>query len=536
MCNLNGLVQIGIEAIQTDAYNQLVNGVLAILCLKFVNDGEKIIRKIFGFQDDNSSTSMAAGLTMGMAALSNAKKIGANTRKGLNKTKSLYKNALEKDFAGLATRKNAISEKLLQGRSSKSNADKPKDNKSSDKSKENIATKEKKHSGRLARIGGGAKRTITAPYRAYKGTKEKVATFKGKHENLGKIMDYVHSKNSLSNALGIMAAAMAYSSGSTSALEAVGMGTKVQQGTQEFFSSSTKNAAERAKRNIEKLAEESIQEIEAVGSQYDSANATGAIKDYSDSVKLAQEAQKKAEEIAKIQEEISKKKGNVDISELEQKRDKLAKEKVALETQSEDKKKMAEEKWEKIVIGKDKKPSKDLLQYTVDEEGNARSSKEFMESAVKETYQSVVYGASKGASKAEVDKEIEEIKRMLLDAKMKSVGVDSVYNLSSDQFENVNAIAETLMKRVKLSITPNSSPFTQEEMEKCIQKMGLQADGDNDFYKGLYQHMGNYERYMRQNDVAQEFETNRQYNGSNDTLSDIIIDDCVSKQKRRASR
>lgn len=69
------------------SFNQLANGFIVILCLKFINDGEKIIRKIFNFQDDASLTSMAAGAALGMAALSNAKKIGSTTAKGINMAK-----------------------------------------------------------------------------------------------------------------------------------------------------------------------------------------------------------------------------------------------------------------------------------------------------------------------------------------------------------------------------------------------------------------------------------------------------------------
>ena len=75
---------LGIPLLESPEYNQLANGVLAILCLKFINDGEKVVRKIFGFQDDNSATSFGAGLAVGMLAINNAKKIGTSTRKGLN--------------------------------------------------------------------------------------------------------------------------------------------------------------------------------------------------------------------------------------------------------------------------------------------------------------------------------------------------------------------------------------------------------------------------------------------------------------------
>ena len=56
-------------------YNKLVNGVLAIFCLLFIKQGEKLVRKIFGFKDDAEKTSFAAGLaktTMMMKAIPQA--------------------------------------------------------------------------------------------------------------------------------------------------------------------------------------------------------------------------------------------------------------------------------------------------------------------------------------------------------------------------------------------------------------------------------------------------------------------------------
>ena len=91
-----------VASLVTDAeYNELVNGVLAILCLKFINDGEKIVRKIFGFQDDNSGTSLAAGMAVGMLAVKNIKKAGQTARKSINFAKgasSRLGKAVGKDF------------------------------------------------------------------------------------------------------------------------------------------------------------------------------------------------------------------------------------------------------------------------------------------------------------------------------------------------------------------------------------------------------------------------------------------------------
>jgi len=67
--------------------NQLAQGFLAILCIKFVNDGEKIVRKIFVFSDDNSKTSFAAGAVATVAAVKTVSNAGEKASKMINNTK-----------------------------------------------------------------------------------------------------------------------------------------------------------------------------------------------------------------------------------------------------------------------------------------------------------------------------------------------------------------------------------------------------------------------------------------------------------------
>lgn len=110
-------------------FNQLANGFLAILCLKFINDGEKAIRKIFNFQDDGNMTSLAAGAAIGMAAISNAQKIGKTTAKGVTMAKNIpakLGKAIEKDkakggaFSKIGDHLNKAKESFGQTRCSKS--------------------------------------------------------------------------------------------------------------------------------------------------------------------------------------------------------------------------------------------------------------------------------------------------------------------------------------------------------------------------------------------------------------------------------
>ena len=64
--------------------NNLAAGLMGILCLRFTKEAENIIRKIFGFKDDNKGTSIAGGMAMSAMALGAAQKIGKGTRVAVN--------------------------------------------------------------------------------------------------------------------------------------------------------------------------------------------------------------------------------------------------------------------------------------------------------------------------------------------------------------------------------------------------------------------------------------------------------------------
>ena len=73
-----------IKKIVSPDYNQLVAGLFAIFACTFIYTAEKLVRKIFNISDDASKTSMAAGAAISVAAVANAKKLGAKTKAGLN--------------------------------------------------------------------------------------------------------------------------------------------------------------------------------------------------------------------------------------------------------------------------------------------------------------------------------------------------------------------------------------------------------------------------------------------------------------------
>lgn len=66
--------------------------IFAVICIRFIQEAEKIVRKIFHFEDDNSGTSVAAGMAMSAMMLSQSKNIGRTLKSGVTTAKNLKAN------------------------------------------------------------------------------------------------------------------------------------------------------------------------------------------------------------------------------------------------------------------------------------------------------------------------------------------------------------------------------------------------------------------------------------------------------------
>lgn len=76
----NGNTAFGWGSFLGTEYNRLAGGILAIFCLLFIKQAEKIVRTIFGFKDDDSKTSFAAGVAKSAMVLSAIPKAGTAAR------------------------------------------------------------------------------------------------------------------------------------------------------------------------------------------------------------------------------------------------------------------------------------------------------------------------------------------------------------------------------------------------------------------------------------------------------------------------
>ena len=252
-----------VSSLADGKFNQLANGFLAILCLKFINDGEKAIRKIFNFQDDGNMTSLAAGAAIGMAAISNAQKIGKTTAQGFTKAKNLstkFGKAISKDSkAGGAFDK--VKKGLNQAKESfKSTGVAKAMNKLGEKNgvgkfAKAAFAKGQFVGGKIANagkfVGGKAKKfkekadKIRGKIKDKGGKiKDKANDFADKHKGLmkgikgAKTLGTNAIRKSMPIALGMMGMAMSYSTGSSGAMEAIGVGSGLKRGSEEFLASS----------------------------------------------------------------------------------------------------------------------------------------------------------------------------------------------------------------------------------------------------------------------------------------------------------
>jgi len=226
-------------------FNQVANGFIVILCFKFINDGEKAIRKIFNFQDDGSKTSMAAGAVIGIAALNKATNLAKTATKGINMAKNLpikFNKAINTDIGKGVVDK---LDKALEG------------------SKIATAVKNAKN-GKVGEFARGAAEKYNKFAGNVEKNKKRIKNILDKHPKLksaaGKL--YTRYKNSMPITMAMMGAAMSYATGTSGVMEAFGMGAAFNSASKEHFKLSNKNNQGVAINDVEKQAKDDLKENE----------------------------------------------------------------------------------------------------------------------------------------------------------------------------------------------------------------------------------------------------------------------------------
>lgn len=255
-------------------YNQLVNGLLVILCLKFIGDGEKVVKKIFNFQETGEGVSMAAGMVMGVAALNYAKKaknIGANAISGVNKLKNLPINLKSE---GDAAKFSKIGKDLSKMRE--------------DFGKTKTGQALEKFGNKAGGMIEGASNAIGKGITAFGNTgvgKRLTSTLQGAGRLGGRALGFtkkwgnkaitgykklrnnktfkaVRNANTraLRNTMFLMGAAMSYATGSSGVMQAIGTGYAMKQGVEGAFEASEAFSREDGREAIDHELERRAQE------------------------------------------------------------------------------------------------------------------------------------------------------------------------------------------------------------------------------------------------------------------------------------
>ena len=272
-------------------FNQLTNGVLVILCLKFINDGEKAIRKIFNFQDDGNLTSMAAGAMVGVAVLKNAQNIGQTASKGFNSaTEKLSKLSgnFQKDFAGFKNTeagKKFMNNKTVQNISSFAKNT----SQTAQKATKFISDKKEKITGKWkGKDGLSLKQKYLNMSNNFHKSIGEYANDPKNNRLLRKGVSWAakniptaqNFKNALPGALGMMGAAMSYAAGDSGAMEAIGVGTTFEKNASDYFSSTLGTLSEEKSRTQEAHIESSYQLEKSKRDEKISSSATSNQEKY----------------------------------------------------------------------------------------------------------------------------------------------------------------------------------------------------------------------------------------------------------------
>lgn len=269
--------------------NEIANGVLAVLCLKFIHDGEKIIRKVFNFSDDNSSTGMGAGAAVAVMALqktTQAAKKGANIA---NKGKTTFANSklANSKFVNNATQKlGDISNKVS-----------------------------------TAINNTGIGQALNKVKKTISGVNQKKNQF-FTTKNGQRLSKYGRKASSL--ALGSMAAAMIYASGDTGGMEAFAAGKRVYNMTDEKFSGSLNTAVANVAESNNALEEAAEQENnEKYDEQIDEATRdleeNGVSEEDMDDVEgLEEKANEAEDELDATREQVARERREARIAEIDE--------------------------------------------------------------------------------------------------------------------------------------------------------------------------------------------------------------------------
>ncbi len=541
LVDTSAVTVLGIPLLESPEYNQLANGVLAILCLKFINDGEKVVRKIFGFQDDNSATSFGAGLAVGMLAINNAKKIGTSTRKGLNtiskatgKYGNRFKNGLNTMTPNfqLGSKIESLSKNVKNAPTNAQNAIKGK-------------FKNYKAGQKLSKLknnnGNNSKNNQKDSDKKSGNTKRKITGFIKRH-------------NSLSSTLGMMAAAAAYSTGSTNLLTAVGIGSGVSKGAKGFLGSSSEtlakegsndNAVEDQKefdRTIGKEMEDAEKNLDAIENS-DYRKIVDNYKSADAHDEKAREARARADELRKEME--SRPKGK-DKGKYEKQIVQLERKATKEENMAKDCRERAGELDKDGTLKKMYDEGKLTSGGTILDQSEVRKTEQDRLSrlndqkqdffSVEKTKARILERKNKGSTTSDLNAKknnlIQKLQQMKLESKRKS-DTNQNYTLTTQDNEDINRTAELLMNNISRGVLAGEGYDSINEsahLDTIRTSLGLEGDlSAFSSYQDVVGALSDFDSAKRNQRTAQIFKNNSSLNGTDNSLAERMARKTTSR-------
>ena len=521
--------------LQTAEFNKLANGVLAILCLKFVSDGEKVVRRIFGFNDDNKNTSMAAGAIATMAVLNNASKIGASARKGFNTMKTSGRSLIRaagNDFNKLKSSKagQAVGNKVSNAKNRISDFGKKVGN--------TQAGKKVLDAGQKAKTAGADK---------LRKTKDKAKTLQGKYRG-SKAQKFAKKlggqvRKSIPLALGGMAMAMSYAAGDTSVLEANAIRKGVTEGSSEFFNSSTKTLAGFEEDNMEELekqdyekvneklkeAQKEVDDLSAITENLtpeEMEKTAEKAKQADDSAKnqkkeldkLRDEIEKDKEKIEKAKEDKANAKSKSERRKIQNNIDKMNDELKKKEDREKDLEKATNRKQEEAERLKEEANIQERLNLAIAKRDSIAKEKAnfFSEKATKDRIVSRSYGPG-----SELKKKKDEILKLIMKLQVENSEAEKLgdtnqnINITETESDNANQTMENILKSVDASLLKGGASIKASDMIK--DKAGLNSRSSSTL-DSLDKAVKEYENLKREESISETFSKHASYEGRPDKL------------------
>ncbi len=533
---------------QSAEFNKLANGLLAILCLKFINNGEKIVRKIFGFADDNSKTSMAAGAVAAVALVSNAKKIGTSTRSGINMAKRKATdigNALGADIGKL--KNSDLYNKLSNSKAAQSS--------------KRITNQLMNKAQNTAKLLPTIKRNPNR-FQGIKNLANSASTLAGKYKGSGlqKAVNLSkrHIRKGMPIALGAMGMMMAYSTGDTGVLSAHATGKGITDGSRALFNSSTNTQADWERKNMQDVDDaehnELMDDIEAAKDEieemgYDKnitsseakqmSNSPEAkalaerIKDAQKKVKQEQSEYNKAERaaqaaretIAKEQENKAKAKSHAERSKAQKKIDaatkelknredqKTAREKSIARAQLEaDTLKERSDKYKKLENAVQKR---DLLE------------KQKLEYYTEDAMKDRIRRKMSGPSNSELEKKKSKILQLIMKFQLEQSNSETG-EISESDSDNARLIADNITGAVDIAVLKGKTPTS---VDKIMKNSIPTNDKASKTLENINKTVEEYEKLKKEASIAQAFSRHLNYNGEIEDLVNAMYGNLRNREK-----